>query len=260
MVDAKTYKPQLEEGIWKFPVSPELQRNAHRYGELRQKEGRLFSDEVVAQLPNLSARHKYAREFALRKASMQHLIKCLQNHKARNILEIGCGNGWLLAHLVRHTGAGATGVDIYEEELKQAARVHADLDIDWILGDVFMNILPPASFDAVVVASAAQYFKDIDALVQRAKDLLKTGGHLFLTDTPWYRRRTQKRAAERTFDYYESMGMPWMSGQYHHHALEQLNAHRFKIIYNPFSPINRIKKRLGFPVLPFHHIAIKKVT
>src|SRR5215218_10047902 len=98
------------------------------YISLRGKEGRIYSDEQVSELPQVTDDHLYKKEWDVRKASCKRLIEYLQKKEGPlKILEIGCGNGWLANQLATLEGASVKGVDINWIELDQAARVFADV-------------------------------------------------------------------------------------------------------------------------------------
>ena len=48
------------------------------YIELREKEGRIYSDEQVALLPNISDTHAHYNEWVIRKDSSQKLLRWLK--------------------------------------------------------------------------------------------------------------------------------------------------------------------------------------
>lgn len=91
------------------------------YMELRRKENRLYGDEIVANLPEISRDHSQYFEWAVRKKSLHQLVNYLQKKKPNSILEIGCGNGWLSHQLAKLLPAEICAVDVNETELRQAA-------------------------------------------------------------------------------------------------------------------------------------------
>nr|MDQ3007726.1 class I SAM-dependent methyltransferase [Chloroflexota bacterium] len=98
-------------------MQPEL------YLRLREKEGRLYSDETVARLPVTSARHRLAAEWRARTKSASRLTRYLSARPRQlSILELGCGNGWL-SNLLSKAGHSVVAMDQNRFELKQAARV-----------------------------------------------------------------------------------------------------------------------------------------
>src|SRR5687767_8926232 len=80
-----------------------LQRNREfekSYVALRQKEKRLYSNDVVQQLPEISGDDPLKPEWQLRKKSLDKLLSYLRKKSGvKKILEVGCGNGWLSRHL-----------------------------------------------------------------------------------------------------------------------------------------------------------------
>ncbi|HET7898410.1 MAG TPA: class I SAM-dependent methyltransferase, partial [Flavisolibacter sp.] len=127
-----------------------------RYLALRRREGRLYSNEEVALLPNIRATHPLKKEWAVRRKSCQRLVRFLkQKKRPLCILEVGCGNGWLCHQLSKIPSSSVTGIDVNETELDQARRVfpslrfiHADLNIATI----------QEQFDVIVFAASFQYF------------------------------------------------------------------------------------------------------
>ena len=94
------------------------------YNEVRNTEGRSLTDGQVMLLPDIDTLHPQYREWQFRKRSSQRLINYLvRKHKALNILEIGCGNGWLSYKMAQISGTRVTGLDINSEEIAQAKRV-----------------------------------------------------------------------------------------------------------------------------------------
>src|SRR4051794_33766657 len=94
------------------------------YLSLRKKEGRLYTDEEVARLPHVVKNASLKKEWAIRSASCQRLIKYLAGKKTKlSILEIGCGNGWLSNQLAAVTKTQVLGLDVNQTELAQAQRV-----------------------------------------------------------------------------------------------------------------------------------------
>jgi 2-polyprenyl-3-methyl-5-hydroxy-6-metoxy-1,4-benzoquinol methylase len=94
------------------------------YITLRNKEQRLYTDAQLLQLPNIAATHVHYQEWQVRKHSAVRLTGYLaKKGKTLNILEIGCGNGWLANKLAQINNATVTGIDINEVEIEQAKRV-----------------------------------------------------------------------------------------------------------------------------------------
>ena len=91
------------------------------YIALRDLEKRLYTDDEVLQLPHVSAGHIYKKEWDVRADSCRKLVQHLSaTNIPLNILEVGCGNGWLSNQLSKINGAKVLGADINLVELNQA--------------------------------------------------------------------------------------------------------------------------------------------
>src|SRR5580700_8334304 len=98
-----------------------FERNYH---ELRLSEKRIYTDNQIAKLPEIEASHVHHVEWNFRKRSSGQLIALLKKkNKKLNILEVGCGNGWLSAKLAQIVDVQVTGIDINKIELIQAVTV-----------------------------------------------------------------------------------------------------------------------------------------
>ncbi len=101
---------------------------------------------------------------------------------AKNVLDLGCGGGWLSIYLARHNFS-VTGVDVAEKAL-EFARQWSDregLSVNFDLGDVTHLPYLPGSFDAVLANSMFDHLtKELAyTLVVRLKEILCPGGTLF---------------------------------------------------------------------------------
>lgn len=92
-----------------------------------------------------------------------------------NILEVGCGAGWLCPSLKQFGVVTAT--DLSDEVLARAsARVPG---VKFIAGD-FMELDFPSEFDVVVTLEVLSHIADHDAFIAKLHSLLRPGGHLML--------------------------------------------------------------------------------
>ncbi|MDP4211048.1 MAG: class I SAM-dependent methyltransferase [Bacteroidota bacterium] len=227
-----------------------------KYISIRCMENRLYSDDEVASLPDISRQHSHFSEWIIRKRSSQRLIRYLTARKRRlNILEVGCGNGWLAHGLSEIPGAEVTGLDINFTELQQAARVFNEHEhLRFIYGDITSGILHDRLFDVIVFAASIQYFHSLTDSFCKCLKLLKRDGEIHLIDSPLYLSGEIEAAKQRTFSYYDSLGYPEMSEYYFHHDIRELQVFNHKIMQNPNSVFNRF---LGSRDC-FHWIRVKK--
>jgi SAM-dependent methyltransferase len=91
-------------------------------------------------------------------------------------LDVGCGNGYLLAKLAR-VAETAVGIDVDAASLERARRNAAAPNVELVEGDVLTAPLPEASFD-LVTSVAMLHHVDARAALTRMKDLVSPGGRL----------------------------------------------------------------------------------
>lgn len=214
-----------------------------RYWRVRAREFRLYSDEIVSQLPVVPADHPLRAEWAARADSLSRLA----DHVARfwrdlTVLDLGCGNGWMAHQLAAiSVRIKVYGLDLNRRELAQAARVFIDRPrLRFVYGDVWTAALPARSCDLIILASVIQYFPDLPRLVRRLLELTAPGGEIHILDSPLYSERAVPAARERTHAYYRSKGLAFMSEAYHHHTWAALAPFQPEVLYDPRSPLNRL--------------------
>jgi ubiquinone/menaquinone biosynthesis C-methylase UbiE len=215
-----------------------------RYIEARQKEQRVFSDEQVVTLPDVSKNHPFYDEWKLRGKSARRFLNYLRkkNHPQK-ILDIGCGNGWF-SNLIANNGHNVTAVDINLPELEQAARVFEKPNLTFAYADIFKgNELQARRFDLIVFNSSFQYFSNAESTILKLRGLLTEGGEIHIIDSPFYKVNEIDHARKRTQAYYENLGFPDMAQFYFHHVFGDLG--NYKVLYRP-SFLNFIKKDSPF--------------
>lgn len=224
------------------------------YFDLRQNEGRIYSDQEVLCLPDIEEKHPYFREWLIRKKSCHQLLKYLSNQKKfLEILEVGCGNGWLSAKLSALPSAHVTGIDISTEELKQAQRVFDRINnLEFINCALQDEMLVNRSFDIIVFAASLQYFASLKHVLQASLNHLKPGGEIHILDTHFYKQKELTAARQRSRDYFQSIGFPEMENHYFHHSFEELKLFNNKKLYNPRSVANKLKNNSN----PFYWVCI----
>jgi SAM-dependent methyltransferase len=136
--------------------------------------------------------------------------------------------------MAQAAGAFVVGVDVNRTELQQAQRIFGcSGKLSWSLADIVSAPFAACTFDAVVVASAIQYFADLQQLFRVLSELLKPEGEIHILDSPLYTLDTLPAARERSRDYYATLGFPEMSAHYHHHSADALPAGQTEWLYLP---------------------------
>jgi ubiquinone/menaquinone biosynthesis C-methylase UbiE len=225
------------------------------YIRLREKEERVYTDEQVASLPEITETHPHYKEWQVRKESAQKLLAYLQkrNH-LKDILEIGCGNGWLSRQLASIPGSRVIGTDVNFTEIQQGAIVFKDIsNLHFIYANQVEGMFEDTKFDVIVFAASLQYFVSVPQIMKTALRLLKPDGDIHIIDTHFYPLSGLSAAKERSLLYFETMGFPEMTEWYFHHTLDDLDTFNYSILYDPESLFTRFIKNKN----PFHWIRIQ---
>jgi 2-polyprenyl-6-hydroxyphenyl methylase/3-demethylubiquinone-9 3-methyltransferase len=104
----------------------------------------------------------------------------LQEYRAKQVLDLGCGNGSFAARLAGD-GFDVTGVDFSQSGIERAGRNHPGLRF------AQHDLLQPldesyaARFDAVVSTEVIEHLLLPRSVMQNAQRALRPGGHLIVT-------------------------------------------------------------------------------
>ncbi len=248
----------FENGLFYQKDLPQYDSFEENYLKLRHKEGRVYTDDVVHLLPEFHGVATLATEWKIRKRSTDRLIRYLKKKNSTHLLEIGCGNGWLINYLHRSIAADYCGIDINEAELQQAVRVSSNSSSAcFVYGDILSNSFDKLKTDMIVVASVAQYFSDLELFIRQLLPLLTPQGEIHILDTPFYNENEIEDAKRRSKKYFESVGVNSSQQGYFHHGWSSFGTLDYTIVYKPQSLINKLKK-IFIKDSPFPWIIIKK--
>ena len=232
------------------------------YIELRNRENRILTDDVIRRLPDVNDSHPNKKEWDMRKASLNRLIQDLRKVEAKRILELGCGNGWLSHNIATTLKVEVCAIDINETELVQGARVFSDDEkFCFVHADVFGPVFPPNMFDTIVLGSSIQYFPNLESLFGRLFDLLVPEGRIYIIDSPLYPSKLEaEEARKRSLKHFNSLNVAAMADRYFHHTFDDLRKFNYDILYNPKTLTSRLRRQLlGMSISVFPLICIRKV-
>lgn len=200
------------------------------YIAVRSAEHRVISDDILKLLPYPPQYYVHYSEWHIRARSFERFSRSLKK-KDLNILDLGCGNGWM-ANKLYLSGHRVTGIDINLVELEQAEKVFGTNErLQWVYADILKDGVTNHPFDLIVLGASCQYFHDITVLTDTLRNLLAPGGQIHLLDSFFYSKDNFDAAVLRTKDYYLNIGYPQMAEYYYHHLSSDLKQLGYKKLY-----------------------------
>lgn len=116
---------------------------------------------------------------------LQPLLNMLDTDKNRCILDLGCGNGYLVNHLIK-LGYNAYGTDASEKGIQIAQRENTDR---FFVQDLSTGQLPAElqgfNFDTIISTEVIEHLYDPEAFIVFCKQALKNKGEIILS-TPYH--------------------------------------------------------------------------
>jgi len=203
------------------------------YLKVREKEKRLYSDEIISLLPSVQKNHPHVKEWMIRKKSYLKFRNYLQRkNKPLHILDLGCGNGWMSNQLSAINHSVVTGVDLNSYEIATAKRVFKNnKSLTFYAGELFQEIIfQKNQFDIIVLAASIQYFPDLKRLIGQLTEWLRVDGEIHILDSHFYTENNLARAKEASLNYYKGLDCSMMADFYYHHLWSDLHEFHFKIM------------------------------
>ncbi|MBK8502385.1 MAG: class I SAM-dependent methyltransferase [Saprospiraceae bacterium] len=241
-----------------FHISEEESDFSHVYLATRSRENRLYSDDIVRQLPNIPNDHPHFNEWRLRVQPMKRVLQELSSGSCKHILDLGCGNGWFSSQMASNKQLDITGADINLVELEQAARLFSAQNCRFVYWNIFEKDKAGRKFDVITLDSCLQYFESPKKLITRLLEILQPTGSIFIWDTPIYRGTEVDEAERRSSDYFARLGKSDMNDFYHHHTWDDLAGFYYFLGYNPSTVFSKVKRKFLANDSPFPWIIIPR--
>ncbi len=121
--------------------------------------------------------HRYHKEYAI-----PTVIKLLELNKGDRVLEVGCGQGALSAH-IHKAGAKYVGVDYSTEMVNNALKYHRMEGSFFTAEATKLSTIPQLAakkFDCVVFMLSIQDMNPLGKIIEEASKLLETNGRLVI--------------------------------------------------------------------------------
>lgn len=250
---------KFSNGIYYLSRPDEFKDKKELYLKVREKEGRICTDNEVKILPRVKPGHQHYTEWQQRNLTAKKLIKYLASFSSLDILDVGSGNCWLSNLISTATENFVYASDVNKYELKQGSGVFSgSKKLKFVHGHIFDENFNGYKFDIILFSSSIQYFPDLAETIERAFVLLQAGGHIIITDSKFYNEDDLIPAKERTKKYYEELGFPEAAQNYYHHSYSDLGKFKFELIKDD-SSFNKLLVKTGLKkTSPFPFIKIYK--
>ncbi len=144
----------------------------------------------------LDGRTDYWRKMAAPRFRVETLVAELRREPPRALVDLGCGNGELLAEISRRLpGVALAGVDLSAEQI--AANRESLPAVDWHVRDLDDETPLPESllgrFGAVIAAEVIEHVAAPERLLLNARRLAASGGRLLLSTQSGRIHETERR-------------------------------------------------------------------
>lgn len=138
----------------------------------KTEEKREFFDSIAAQWDSFGgppdAPHK-----------MREFVRIASAHRPSRILDVGCGTGILVPHLMEErAGAQIVELDLSPQMLAVNKSKHGAAAVEFFCGDLVSAPLGASSFDAILFFNVLPHFDETGAALGRAFGLLAEGGRI----------------------------------------------------------------------------------
>ncbi|MGC4994200.1 class I SAM-dependent methyltransferase [Nocardia salmonicida] len=143
------------------------------------RAGENFYRRTHNQLPGEMSRYVVANPLPDGRSSYQYLAEQVPN--AQEVLDLGCGDGSLLAVLARNGATGLAGIDLSDVELSAAAQRPELYGADLRQGRAQELPFADNSFDTVISHMALMLMAEIEQVFAEAARVLKPAGRLAIS-------------------------------------------------------------------------------
>jgi len=149
--------------------------------------------------------------------SPEELMQSLHLRRGENLLEIGCGSGWLLNELASRIAPGRLfALDFSREMLKETTAKKFDYPLVVISADATDIPLPDRSLDRVLMVNTFSQFPHPTKVIGEVARVLRKGGRL---DIKYFFPREEINAHHNSLSFLTSLGIPddmtlhrWLNG------------------------------------------------
>jgi 2-polyprenyl-3-methyl-5-hydroxy-6-metoxy-1,4-benzoquinol methylase len=116
---------------------------------------------------------------------LKPLLGLLDKSKNKNIIDLGCGNGYLVNYLIE-LGYNAYGTDASEKGIALAKQTHADrFFVQDLSSDKLPEPLQNIQFDTIISTEVIEHLYDPEGFVEFCRNAIRPGGEIIIS-TPYH--------------------------------------------------------------------------
>jgi 2-polyprenyl-3-methyl-5-hydroxy-6-metoxy-1,4-benzoquinol methylase len=145
------------------------------------------AEQQAAEIPPDWRYHRALRQnVIMHTAAIDALLSQVQ--PGMNVLELGCGPGWLTLAMARR-GAAALGLDISEKSIDiarsyyETVKAEVSGSVTYQVADLNTENLPAEFYDMVVAKGVLHHLLNLDQVIDRVYAALKPSGLFWVADT-----------------------------------------------------------------------------
>ncbi|MFC1572864.1 class I SAM-dependent methyltransferase [Candidatus Eisenbacteria bacterium] len=110
---------------------------------------------------------------------IKKLLDVLALSGGDQVLDVGCGAGFISEHIAHTTGAHVIGLDSAKRAIQVAQKRVATIgNLSFVTGDMNALEFPARHFDAVICIDTLYFVKDLESAILRLEQILKPGGRM----------------------------------------------------------------------------------
>ncbi|MFH1053772.1 MAG: class I SAM-dependent methyltransferase [Candidatus Woesearchaeota archaeon] len=109
----------------------------------------------------------------------------LKRTDAKNVIEVGCGEGYITKYLKDNNNIDIIGIDLEESIIEKAKELHPDMR--FFIGDIYQTNFPDNSFDCVIASEVLEHLEEPIRAIDEMKRISK--GHCLFSvpNEPFFR-------------------------------------------------------------------------
>ncbi|MGE5107894.1 MAG: methyltransferase domain-containing protein [Sphingobacteriales bacterium] len=143
-----------------------------------------------------NSQHQFLIEFLEDAGRLPQVLECfelqlkwLDIKKGNYVLDIGCGIGLQAQSMAKLVGAGGkvAGTDLSSVmiDIAKSKTASSNLPLEFFVANAIQQPFPDQSFDCIRIERVLMYIKDIPAVLEEFKRLLKPNGKIVAFDFDW---------------------------------------------------------------------------